>query len=70
VRWLATILARESAAGKLALNDPGMAANAFMSMVVGGPVRSIVLGLAMTHEEIDQRIRFAVRLFLNGARPR
>jgi TetR/AcrR family transcriptional regulator, mexJK operon transcriptional repressor len=39
-------------------------------MVVSGPVRVIVAGLPLSDREIDERIAFAVKLFLNGARPR
>ena len=47
-----------------------MAAGLFLSMVVSGPVRLIVSGQVLTREEIAQRIEAAVRLFLDGARPR
>ena len=70
IRFLAALLRRETAAGRLALSEPAMAANVFMSMVVSGPVRIIVSGNALSEKEIDERIAFAVRLFLNGARPR
>ena len=64
------MLRRETEAGRLALDEPAMAANVFMSMVVSGPVRIIVSGNPLTEKEIDERIAFAVSLFLNGARPR
>jgi TetR/AcrR family transcriptional regulator, mexJK operon transcriptional repressor len=73
VRFLAAILERETGAGRLALSEPEKAANAFMSMVVGGPVRAIVLGGPMptlSRDDLADRIEYAVRLFLNGARPR
>ena len=41
-----------------------------MSMVVGGPVRIIVSGNRLTRTEIEDRLQFAIRLFLNGARVR
>jgi hypothetical protein len=47
-----------------------MAANAFMSLAVSGPVRIIVSGNALAQADIDARVDFAVRLFLEGARPR
>jgi TetR/AcrR family transcriptional regulator, mexJK operon transcriptional repressor len=47
-----------------------MAANVFMSMVVGGPVRILVSGNPLSQPEIDERIGHAVALFLNGVRPR
>ena len=70
IRFLAQLLKRESAAGRLAIAEPAKAANVFMSMVVSGPVRIIVSGNPLPQAEIDERIAFAVRLFLNGARPR
>ncbi len=70
VRFLADILESETTAGRLAIDDPLLAANVFMSMVVSGPVRIILSGNALPPAEIDQRVRFAVRLFLKGAEPR
>lgn len=70
VQFLAELLERETHAGRLAIDEPVLAANVFMSMVVGGPVRIIVSGNFLSRKEIDRRIRFAVRLFLDGARRR
>jgi len=70
IQFLAAVLERETRAGALAIAEPLMAANAFMSMVVSGPVRFIVSGLPLPADELDKRVRFAVRLFLDGARPR
>ena len=70
IKFLAEVLKRETRAGKLAIDEPALAANVFMSMVVGGPVRIIVSGNFLPPKEIDRRIRFAVRLFLDGARRR
>jgi TetR/AcrR family transcriptional regulator, mexJK operon transcriptional repressor len=70
VRFLAELLERETRAGTLAITEPVLAANVFMSMVVSGPVRIIVSGNSLPPEEIERRIRFAVRLFLDGARRR
>ena len=70
IHFLAQLLGRESAAGRLAIAEPAKAANVFMSMVVSGPVRIIVSGNLMSQEEIDERIAYAVGLFLDGARPR
>lgn len=53
----------------LNIAQPEMAANVFMSMVVGGPVRIIVSGNVLSQAEIDERIGYAVELFLNGVRP-
>jgi AcrR family transcriptional regulator len=70
VEFIATLFTRETAEGRLAVSNPELAASVMMSMVVGGPVRTIVLGSPMSRREIDIRIRYAVRLFLDGTRPR
>ncbi|MDE8654146.1 TetR/AcrR family transcriptional regulator [Novosphingobium sp. H3SJ31-1] len=70
VEFLADLLAEETAAGRLAIDAPLMAANVFMAMVVGGPVRFITSGNPLAPEDVDKRVAFAVRLFLQGARPR
>jgi len=69
-RFLARLLERETRAGRLAIHEPALAANVFLSMVVGGPVRILASGNILPEKEIDRRIRFAVRLFLDGARRR
>ena len=70
VKFLAQLLKQESDAGRLAVAEPAKAATVFMSMVVSGPVRFIVSGNPQPDEEIDERIGYAVGLFLDGARPR
>jgi TetR/AcrR family transcriptional regulator, mexJK operon transcriptional repressor len=70
IRFLARLLQRESSAGRLAVTDSKMAAIVFMSMVVSGPVRLIVSGQRLTQKQIDERQQFAIRLFLDGVRPR
>jgi AcrR family transcriptional regulator len=70
VRFLARLLDAETRAGRLAIDEPELAANVFMSMVVSGPVRFILSGNELGQEDIDRRVRFAVDLFLKGAEPR
>ena len=70
IRFLAELLENETRAGRLAIDRPMLAANVFTSMVVSGPVRLIVAGRKLAEGEVEDRIRFAVRLFLAGARPR
>lgn len=70
VQVLAGMLEDETTAGRLAIEDPLLAATVFMSMVVSGPVRFLVSGNALGREDIDRRVRFSVRLFLKGAEPR
>jgi TetR/AcrR family transcriptional regulator, mexJK operon transcriptional repressor len=70
LQFLTAVLEHHTTAGTVCLDRPTMAANTFMSMVVGGPVRIIVSGNPLSQAEIDERISYAVRLFLDGARPR
>jgi AcrR family transcriptional regulator len=70
IRFLAALLARETEAGRLAIDDPLMAANVFMSMVVSGPVRFILAASPLPRKDLDRRVAYGVRLFLDGARPR
>ncbi len=70
VDFLATLLRRAAESGDVISEDPDAAALAFMSMVIGAPARIIVAGSAIAPAELDKRIRFSVRLFLNGVKPR
>lgn len=70
IKFMARLLKRETTAGNLALDDPFGAANAFMSMVVTGPVRYILAASPLPPDELEKRVAFGVRLFLDGARPR
>lgn len=70
IRFLSRYLRMQTEAGQLAVAEPDKAAVTFMSMVVSGPVRKIVGGGTLTDDDIDDRIGFAVDLFLNGARTR
>ena len=68
--FVAGLLDRAIAAGQIAPTDSGLAASAFMSMVVGGQVRAIVSGRVPTQAELDKKVNFTVRLLLDGLRPR
>lgn len=70
VQFLAAVFERETQAGRLAVEDGSRAAVAFVSMVVGGPVRAMVMGAVLSRAEIEDRVQFGVELFLNGARVR
>lgn len=70
IAFLADVLRHHDSAGAVCVERPDMAANVFMSMVVGGPVRMIVSGNQLNQQEIDDWIRFSIRLFHDGVRPR
>ena len=70
IDFVAGLLDRGVAAGQLAPTDSGLAASAFMSMVISGQVRAIVSGRLPTDAEMDTKIYFTVRLLLDGLRAR
>ena len=70
IDFVAGLLDRAIDAGQIASTDSGLAASAFMSMVISGQVRAIVSGRALTEAEIDKKIYFTVHLLLDGLRPR
>jgi AcrR family transcriptional regulator len=70
ITFLTDLFRRHDNAGAICVQQPDMAANVFMSMVVGGPVRLLVSGNPMSSTEIDDWVSAAVRLFLNGIKPR
>ncbi|MGH2930160.1 MAG: TetR/AcrR family transcriptional regulator C-terminal domain-containing protein, partial [Solirubrobacteraceae bacterium] len=70
IDFVAGLLGRAIDAGQIAPTDSGLAASAFMSMVISGQVRAIVSGRALTEAEIDRKIYFTVHLLLDGLRPR
>jgi TetR/AcrR family transcriptional regulator, mexJK operon transcriptional repressor len=70
IEFLADLLRRHRATGEISIKRPRMAAIAFLSMVVGGPVRIITSGNELDPRELEDRIAFSVALFLNGVRAR
>jgi TetR/AcrR family transcriptional regulator, mexJK operon transcriptional repressor len=70
IEFLADVLRRHRATGEVSVARPRMAASAFLSLVVGAPVRVIVSGNRLDPDELKDRISFSVALFLNGVRAR
>lgn len=68
--FIAGLLERSMAAGRITPVDPLQAASAFMSMVVGGQLRTIVSGQRPSRAEVDEKVKFTVGLLLNGLLPR
>ncbi len=65
---IATLLARETRSGRLAVENPAIAAEMFLQLVIGVPQRRAMgLGTPMTQSELDDWAMRAVQLFLNGA---
>ncbi|MBB3665605.1 AcrR family transcriptional regulator [Prauserella sediminis] len=56
---------------ELDISDPWRATVAFLGLAVGGPSRAVVTGRAdVLGPELDETIRYAVSLFLDGVRRR
>lgn len=70
IGFLTDLLEMRARGGEIEVDDPALAANIFMSMVVGGPVRTIVAGMPMSQTAIERRVDYAVRIFLKGIKPR
>lgn len=70
IDFVAGLLDRAIEAGAIAPTDTELAATAFMSMVVGGQVRTIVSGRTPSSDKIERTVQFTVRLLLDGLRPR
>jgi AcrR family transcriptional regulator len=70
INFLVDLLRRREAAGEIVVEDPGVAAAAFLSMMVGGPARLIWYGGGIDEVTLEQRMHITVRMFLNGVRRR
>ncbi|CDP82901.1 transcriptional regulator [Mycolicibacterium farcinogenes] len=68
--FIAEVLARHAEAGVIEIDDPDVVGGAFLSMVVGGPATGALWGVDWDPDDLDQRMRTCVRLFLDGVRPR
>jgi TetR/AcrR family transcriptional repressor of mexJK operon len=56
--------------GQIEVEDTDVAADLFLSLVIGRQTRLAMLGIETGPAHIDQRVQAAVKLFLNGVRPR
>lgn len=68
IDFVAGQIRRFAAADSAAYQRPELAAAGFMGMVIGGPLRMTTTGMDLTPDQIDERIRFSVRLFIEGIR--
>lgn len=70
ITFLANLLRRHAAKGTVNATRPHMAAIAFLSVVVSGPLRILTSGNKLAAKDIEDRITFSVGLFLDGVRTR
>jgi TetR/AcrR family transcriptional regulator, mexJK operon transcriptional repressor len=67
---VAALLDRFATAGKIDVEDTNVAADLFLSLVIGRQTRMAMLGIETDPEQVDLRVQAAVKLFLDGVRPR
>lgn len=70
IKALAELLRFYEAQGEIALDDAETTAELFTSLVIGHQTRIASLGVPLEPGQLDRRLRAAVRLFLDGVRPR
>jgi TetR/AcrR family transcriptional repressor of mexJK operon len=70
VKKVARVLAHYADCKEIGIDDPELAADMFLNLVLGRPARGKTLRHARTREAREQRVRAAVRLFLEGVRVR
>ncbi|MDX7951324.1 TetR/AcrR family transcriptional regulator [Lichenihabitans sp. Uapishka_5] len=67
---LATVLAHHRRDGQIVIENADLAADLFLSLVIGRQTRLAMLGIHTDPVQVDHRIRAAVGLFLDGVRAR
>jgi TetR/AcrR family transcriptional regulator, mexJK operon transcriptional repressor len=67
---VAVLLDRFAKAGQIEVEDTIVAADLFLSLIIGRQTRMAMLGIETDPAQVDQRVQAAVRLFLDGVRPR
>jgi TetR/AcrR family transcriptional regulator, mexJK operon transcriptional repressor len=70
VRGVAILLRQFAARGEIRMDDPELAADLFLNLLLGHSARLALHGIADDPESLQQRRRAVVELFLNGVRAR
>src|SRR3546814_20098032 len=70
LKFLADLLRRHTRTGAICVEQPDVAAVAFLSMVIGTTVRALIWGKNTDAKLLDERVRFCVQLFHDGDRAR
>ena len=68
VRGVSSILSQSAARGHIKVDDPELAADMFINLVLGHPKRFALYGLATDPETEERHRKAAVDFFLNGIR--
>jgi len=67
---IADLLRAHAATGGIEADDPELLGGAFLAMTVSGPATGALWGVILDPDQLDQRMRACVTVFLNGVRPR
>jgi hypothetical protein len=70
VRAVATLLQKFAACGHISIDDPELAADLYLNLVLGRSVRLALHGIAADPEAEERRRHAAVELFLKGVSAR
>jgi AcrR family transcriptional regulator len=70
IEFLISLFRQHTEAGTVSVEKPEIAAPAFLSMVVGTPLRSISFGGPINEHALEEQITYCVKLFLKGICPR
>ncbi len=70
VRAVAQILAAFAARGQIDVAEPMIAADLFISLIIGRSAQTQLYGLAVDPDMQERRRKAAVKLFLDGLKPR
>jgi AcrR family transcriptional regulator len=70
VRGVAILLQQFAARGEIRVDDPELAADLFLNLLLGHSTRLALNGIAIDPEFLERRRQAAVELFLNGLRAR
>lgn len=68
VRGVAILLQQFAARGEIKVDDPELAADLFLNLLLGHSARLAIHGMAIDPEFLERRSQAAVGLFLNGIR--
>jgi AcrR family transcriptional regulator len=66
LEYLTGVFRRHAEAGQIDVDDPERVAAVFLNMAVGGPARIMGTNKNISDAEIEERVRFSVRLILRG----
>jgi TetR/AcrR family transcriptional repressor of mexJK operon len=70
VRGVAILLRQFAARGEIRVDDPELAADLFLNLLLGHSTRLALNGIAIDPEFVERRRQAAVEIFLNGLRAR